>query len=255
MSDKMQYIYLIWNPSKWWFDNHGIYNQDGLGIPYPLCKIGLTEKQTPKERLAQYNGKNTGEPKAFRYKLLMRVNDCAAAEIMVKKILKEEGRWCRPNAPGLGTEWFFATYDIVHTIFTTIIRDKFEGEFVEPPLPNPLHMIPEDIRKIVENEKLTTSVLYAEAREKFGLPPEPWGTESAYSYLNPIAATVTIGEFLAKLRIGDRLTPSSYENLINYHVECRHYPSLDNIADGYFEGFKSFTEIVEKNFPQRSRRR
>jgi hypothetical protein len=116
-------------------------------------------------------------------------------------------------------------------------------------------MMTEDIRKIVENEELTTSVFYAEAREKFGLPPEPWGTGSAYSYLNPFSATVTIGEFLAKLKAENKLSPSSYEDMINYHRECRHYPSLDNIADGYFEGFKSFTELVEKNFPQRRIRR
>lgn len=254
MSNEMQYIYLIHNTTMWWFDNHGIYNLDGLGIPYLLCKIGLTT-QTPQQRLAQYNVENTGMPKPYRYKLLMRVNDCRGAETRVKNILTENGRHCRQGAPGLGTEWFFATYDIVHTIFSTIIRDEFEGEFVDPPLPNPLHMMSADIRKIVEKEDLTTSVLYAEAREKFGLPPEPWGTESAYSYLNPIAATVMIGEFLAKLKKENKLTPSSYQDLINHHVESRHYPSLDNIADGYFEGFKSFTEIVEKNFPQRRIRR
>jgi hypothetical protein len=248
----MQYIYLIWNPSKWWFDNHGVYNQDGLGIPYPLCKIGLT-KQTPQERLKGYNGKNTGEPKAFRYKLLMRVNDCDAAETRVKNILTKEGRWCHPDAPGLGREWFFATYDIVHTIFTTIIRDEFEGEFVEPPLPNPLHMMPEDIRKVIEKEGLTTSLRYAAAREEFGLPPEPWGSTSPYYYLNPLSAVMSIQIFLEKLKKENVRTASKYEDMVNQH-DCIYYPSLDNIADGYFEGFKSFTEIVEKSIPQRSRR-
>lgn len=257
MSDEIQYIYCVYNPSKWWFDNHGLFNQDGLGTPHRLCKIGLTT-QTPQERLNGYNFKNTGEPKAFRYKLLMRVNNCRGAETRVHKILKEQGRHCHPDAPGLGTEWFFATEDMIRTIFSTIIHDEFEGEFVNPPLPNPMHMMPEDIRKIVEDNELTTSRLYAEAMEKFGLPSDPWGQESAYYYLNPDmrghSQLTPMGVFLDKLRRENVKTPSSYESMLAYHPECRLFPSLDNIVDGYFEGFKSFTELIDRHFPQRSRR-
>jgi len=249
-----QYIYLIYNTTMWWFDNNGIYNLDGLGTSHHLCKIGLTT-QTPQQRLSQYNVENTGMPKPYRYKLLMRVNNCKAAEIRVKKILKEHGRWCHQGAPGLGTEWFFATYDVIHTIFSTIIREEFEGEFVDPPLPNPLHMMPEDIRTIVEREELTTSKLYAAAMETFGLPPEPWGTESPYYYLGTQAQGHTpIGVLVEKLNRENVKTPSAYESMLAYHPECKFFPSLDNIADGYYEGFKSFTEIVEKHLPQRSRR-
>jgi hypothetical protein len=255
MTDEMQYIYYVYNPTMWWFDSYGNYNLDGLGVPHLLCKIGRTT-QTPQQRLRQYNGENTGMPKPYRYKLLMRVNDCVAAESRVHKILKEQLRHCHQGAPGLGTEWFFATDDIIHTIFSTIIRDEFEGEFVDPPLPNPLHMMPEDIRKIVEKEDITTSREYAEAREKFGLPSEPWGTESAYYYLaSGPRGHVSIGEFLEKLRRDKVRTASEYSDLINYHPECKFFPSLDNIVDGYYEGFKSFTEIVDRHFPQRRIRR
>lgn len=249
-----QYIYSIFNPTMWWCDDHGTYNLDGIGTPHHLYKIGRTT-QTPQERLNGYNGKNTGMPKPYRYKLLMQVNDCIGAEGRVHKILKDQGRWCHQGAPGLGTEWFFATEEMIHTIFSTIIRDEFEGEFVDPPLPNPLHMMPEDILTIVKRERLTTSKLYAAAMETFGLPPEPWGTESPYYYLGTQAQGHTpIGVLVEKLAQEGVRTASAYTQMLVQHPDCKHFPSLDNIADGYYEGFKSFTEIVEKHLPQRSRR-
>jgi hypothetical protein len=250
-----QYIYSVFKPGRWWFDNNGSINDDGLGTPIRgPYKIGLTT-QTPQERLSGYNGKNTGEPRAFRYELLMRVNDCAAAETRVHKILTERGCWCHPDTPGLGTEWFYATKEMIYEIFSTIIRDEFEGEFVDPPLPNSLHLKPEDIRKIVEKEHLTTSKLYAEAIETFGLPSEPWGTVSPYYYLcTEPRKEIHIGLLIKKLTEENARTASAYEQMLVQHPDCSYFPSLDNIADGYYAGFKSFTEIVDKHLPRRMRR-
>jgi hypothetical protein len=256
MSNEMQYIYSVFKPGRWWFDNNGSINDDGLGTPIRgPYKIGLTKKM-PQERLDTYNRNNTGEPRAFRYELLMRVNDCAAAETRVHNILTERGCWCHPDTPGLGTEWFYATKEMIYEIYSTIIRDEFEGEFVDPPLPSSLHLKPEDILDIVKKEHLTTSVLYAEAREKFGLPAEPWGTVSPYYYLcTEPRGHILIGVLVEKLVQDNVRTASAYEQMLVQHPDYKHFPSLDNIADGYYEGFKSFTEIVEKNFPQRRIRR
>lgn len=254
----LQYIYFCYNTTMWWFDNHGIPNLDGIGVPHHLCKIGLTT-QRPQDRLSSYNGSNTGMPKPYRFKLVMRVNDCNAAETRVHNILKEQGRWCHQGAPGLGTEWFFATEDMIETIFSTIIRVEFNGEFVDPPLPNPVNMMAEDIRKIVKDNDLTTSSFYNEVVDKFALPPEPWKNESPYYYLNPHMRghpqLVPIGVFVDKLRIENVRTTGDYESMLAYHPECRLYPSLDNITDGYFDGFKSFTELMNTHFPRRMVRR
>lgn len=260
MSDDytLQYIYYCYNTTMWWFDNHGIPNLDGIGVPHHLCKIGLTT-QRPQDRLSSYNGSNTGMPKPYRFKRVMRVNDCNAAETRVHNILKEQGRWCHQGAPGLGTEWFFATEDMIETIFSTIIRVEFNGEFVDPPLPNPVNMMAEDIRKIVKDNDLTTSSFYNEVVDKFALPPEPWKNESPYYYLNPHMRghpqLVPIGVFVDKLRIENVRTTGDYESMLAYHPECRLYPSLDNITDGYFDGFKSFTELMNTHFPRRMVRR
>jgi hypothetical protein len=198
-------------------------------------------------------------PKPYRFKRVMRVNDCNAAETRVHNILKEQGRWCHQGAPGLGTEWFFATEDMIETIFSTIIRVEFNGEFVDPPLPNPVNMMAEDIRKIVKDNDLTTSSFYNEVVDKFALPPEPWKNESPYYYLNPHMRghpqLVPIGVFVDKLRIENVRTTGDYESMLAYHPECRLYPSLYNITDGYFDGFKSFTELMNTHFPRRMVRR
>ena len=259
MSDetqKVEYIYLCQNPTMWWFDNNGVPNLDGVGTPHKLCKIGLTIQ--PKERLTTYNHANTGMPKPYYYKLLMQVNNCKDAEKKVHSILKQMDRWCHAGAPGLGTEWFYVTEEMISVIFSTVIRDQFEGEFIQPPLPNPVNMMPEDILKIVKENDLTTSRYYNEVVDKFGLPPEPWGNESAYHYLNPEMRghpqLVPIGVFVDKLRMENVRTTGDYESMLAYHPECILYPSLDNIADGYFDGFKSFTELVNTHFPRRMRR-
>ena len=242
----------------WWFDNNGIPNLDGIGTPHYLCKIGKTE-QLPKNRLRGYNTSDTGMPKSYRYKLLMRVNNCAKAESRVHAHLHDKGVWCHPDAPGRGTEWFFATEDTIRDIFDNIVRPEFGGEYEEPELPNPLRMMPEDIRKIVNSKNLTTSKEYDAAMEVSGLPPRPWNDGSPYHYLasllTPSPVFTPFENFIALLRIEVNVrTPSAYNEMLIRNPEASSFPSLANISDRYYVGFKSFNEIVDKHFPYRVRR-
>lgn len=259
MSEPMtEYIYYCYNPTMWWFDNNGDPNLNGIGTPHHLCKIGLT-KQPPKERLRGYNTSDTGMPKSYRYKLLMRVNNCAKAESRVHTYLHEKRLWCNPDAPGRGTEWFFATEDMIRNIFDNIIRHEFDGEYEEPELPNPLRMMPEDIRKIVNSKNLTTSKEYDAAMEVSGLPPTPWKDDSPYHYLASLrtpSPTITPFEnFIDLLRREPNVrTPSAYSEMLLRKPEASSFPSLVNISDRYYSCFKSFNEIVDKHFPARVRR-
>jgi hypothetical protein len=262
MSDEInqQYIYCVVNDDMTWFELDGVPNKSGsrMGIPYPLCKVGRTDSL--RNRLGQANPTkdNTWMPGVYKFAFAMRVNNDVKAETRVHNILKGEGLWRRPDGKGNGTEWFYATLERIHTIFSTIIHDEFEGEFVDPPQPKLKSMTNEEILKVVEKEDLRTSDKYINAPEELGLPPEPWGQESAYYYLNPDmrghSQLTPMGVFLDKLGRENVKTPSSYESMLAYHPECRLFPSLDNITDGYFEGFKSFTELIDRYFPQRSRR-
>lgn len=228
----------------WWFEDDGIPNKRGIGKAYPYSKVGKTGNLP--SRLSQYNQPNTGMPCVYRYEFAMKVNDCHTAESKAKCLLKE--RNCRQEAPGLGTEWYFATVEQVRAVFESI-QAEFDGEFVDPPPPRTFKS-PEDVRTIVKDKQITTSDAYSQVKEELYLPDNPWKDTTAYKYLNPDAVNIEISVFVDALRTRGIRKPTQYEE-----ANLSGFPTLQNIADGYFEGFKSLTEIVDKYMPMRSQRR
>lgn len=237
------YIYLVVNSSMWWFEDNGIPNKRGVGTAHPYSKVGETGNLA--SRLSQYNQPNTGMPCVYRYEFAMKVNDSRAAESKAKYLLKE--RNCRQEAPGLGVEWYFATAEQVRAVFESI-QAEFDGEFVDPPPPRTFKS-QEDVRKIVKDKQITTSDAYREVKDELYLPDSPWKETTAYKYLNPDAVNMDISVFVAALKTRGIQKATQYEQ-----ANLTGFPTLQNIADGYFEGFKSLTEIVDRYMPLRSRR-
>lgn len=128
MSDEPQFIYLCQNPQLIWYDDNGIPNDNFIGVPHLLCKIGLTNNL--RNRLDQYNSSTTGYrlPKPYWFPFAMRVNNMRAAETRIHDILTSMGRWCPQGHKELGTEWFYTTTQVVREKFEEI-REEFEGIF------------------------------------------------------------------------------------------------------------------------------
>jgi hypothetical protein len=145
MSDKSQFIYLSQNMQVWWFDDDGIPNDEGIGTPHRLCKVGKTDNLP--RRLDEYNnGNNTGYrlPKPYRFVFGMRVNNMRAAEDRAHDILKSMGRHCSQGHKELGTEWFYTTPEIAREVFESI-REEFDGVFTASVEPRPDRVIPPPI--------------------------------------------------------------------------------------------------------------
>jgi hypothetical protein len=242
-----QYIYIVVNPSMWWFDENGDYNHEGRGIPSLLSKVGRTVRPPGRDNDYLNEGVKTGMPTGYLCDTLMRVNDQWAAERAVHDTLKAEGRWCAPDTTGLGTEWFYAPPEHVRKIFESI-RDRFEGVYLDPPRARAARLSPQKIQEICAKKEITTSADYAARADELMLPPAPWKSDPPYLFLNP-SPQITLNEFITALRTNNITNVGAYDAW-----RPGSFPSRRNLEDGYFPKYKSLLEIIDEHMPSRSRR-